>query len=82
MGKQTYTPINCDFYDRLEAAATLRKVVSIQYYAQADLSATVDGKIVDLYIKDGAEWLKLQNGQEIRLDKLIAVDGEQVPTHC
>lgn len=78
----TYQPINCDFYDRLEAAATLRQTVDLRLTEASLVGATAQGRIVDLYIKEGAEWLKLADGTEIRLDWLQAMNGESVPTHC
>ena len=44
--------------------------------------AQVRGRMVDFFIKDKAEYLKMADGQEIRLDYLQAVNGEEVPKVC
>lgn len=78
---ELYKPIDCNFYDRLEAAATRRKVVVIRYVGDKGPEET-QGIIIDLRIADGAEWLFLDTGFSLRLDRLIAMDGEMVPGYC
>lgn len=56
-----YLPINCSFYDRLEAAATLNQTVTLRY-KEGSAERTEKGVIVDLFIKDGAEYLKTDRG--------------------
>lgn len=36
---------------------------------------TAEGIIVDLFARDGAEYLKLDNGTVIRLDYIVSVNG-------
>jgi Rho-binding antiterminator len=81
--KRPYQPISCSFYDRLEEAATLRRVVGLRYRA-AGQDLEVRGTIRDLYIRDGAEWLEMTDGKAIRLDDLLALDEHRVPpgTSC
>jgi Rho-binding antiterminator len=77
-----YRPINCNYYDELEAIATLRKRVPIIYESKNG-PITVEGVgIRDLYTKDKEEFLVLTNGQTIRLDFLIEVDGKPVIKAC
>lgn len=38
----------------------------------------VQGRIVDVYAANETNFIKLQDGIEIRLDKIVSVDGEQV----
>ena len=79
---QTYQPINCNYYDELEAMATLRKVVNIEFYGESGESLSHEGQIIDFRIKEGAEYMILKDGKEIRLDDLIAVDGKPLPNAC
>lgn len=67
-------PVSCDFYDQLEALSVLRTACEIVFLEQ-ESKAAVHGRIVDLYVKEKAEFLKLNNGMEIRLNKLIHVNG-------
>ncbi len=79
--KSKYLPIDCSYYDRLEAWATTRKVVQIQYMPENEL-LQVNDVIIDFYIENGAEFLKLKSGHSIRLDYLISVDGIALPKSC
>lgn len=68
-----YRPIACDFHDRLEAFATLRRRVRLSLRGEA---ASAEGLISDLYTTaDKQEFLRLDNGAEIRLDRILAVDA-------
>ncbi len=79
--KDKYQPINCSYYDRLEAWATTKKEVSIKYLEDNE-ETVVKAKIVDFFIVDGAEFLKLESGLSIRLDFLLEVDGIALPKSC
>lgn len=64
-----YSPIDCNFYDRLEEAATLKQRVRLFLGAEEQ----VDGVIADLWQHDGAEWVRLADGREIRLDHVEGI---------
>ena len=74
-----YKPINCSFYDELEAAATLKKYIRIQYLSTLQEMLTIEAVIKDLYIKEGAEYMLLNTGEEIRLDRIVSIDGKYSP---
>jgi Rho-binding antiterminator len=78
----SYQPISCNFYDELEALATLRKNCQILYRDEKEQQAVINGIIKDLYIREKAEYLLLDNGTEIRLDQLISVDGKALKGYC
>ncbi len=68
---EEYRPIACDFHDRLEAFATLRRRVRLTL---RDGSADAEGIIADIYTTpDKREFLRLDTGAEIRLDRIAAV---------
>lgn len=78
-----YTPIDCNYYDRLEALATLRQRIRIDYRNEKGEATVLEyAMIVDLQTRNKEEFMILENGQEIRLDKLIAVDGKVPPGSC
>jgi transcriptional antiterminator Rof (Rho-off) len=66
-----YQPVACDFHDQLEEAATLRRKVKL----------TLDhgectGLIRDIYTTETKEeFLLLDDGAEIRLDRIQAVEA-------
>lgn len=76
-----YQPIDCNFYDRLEAWATLKQKINITYLEGSD-TRKVNGIIQKLFIRQGAEFLELDSGLRIRLDKLVEVEGFEVPRSC
>jgi Rho-binding antiterminator len=75
----TYQPINCSFYDELEALATTGQPCALFYRTEADSPpVTYRGIIADLFIRDKVEYLRLQDGFELRLDALLAVDDKEL----
>ena len=74
----TYIPISCSFHDRLEAAATMRRPVTLSY-AGFDGEIEVTGQIVeDVFTREGAEYLRLNSGLELRLDSLRSLNGQKL----
>lgn len=62
-----YEPIDCNFYDHFEAAATLKEVVTMRLRDGSERS----GIIIDLFVREHIEWMRLNDGSEIRLDDVI-----------
>ena len=79
--EQNYTPVSCDFYDELEALATTRKTCDIIFINNESRSQVRAG-IADLYTRDKVEYLKTNAGLEIRLDKLVEVEGKIASNYC
>lgn len=78
MSTPNYTPINCAFYDELEALATTGQPGILVYRTQPDTPPiTYQGIITDLFVKDKVEYLRLADGFELRLDQLLAVDNKE-----
>ncbi|MEQ9426363.1 MAG: Rho-binding antiterminator [Cyclobacteriaceae bacterium] len=71
MTKEPYTPIDCNFYDRLEAWATKKAIVKID----TTTNGVLTGIIQDLYIDKKVEYLKLSTGDALRLDGIKSVNG-------
>ena len=79
----SYRPISCNFYDELEARATLRQPCVIVYRPEnGPTEASVTGIIDTLYIRDKVEYLRLTDGFELRLDWLVSVDGRLLAGYC
>lgn len=79
--EQPYTPINCDFYDELEALSTLQRQIVIVWMHGAE-EHTATARITNLYIRDKVEYMVLDTGVEIRLDALVSVDGKYPTMYC
>jgi len=76
---ETYQPINCDYYDRLEAWATMQTVCSIVFKDEDGRQQTLSAKIEDVYTKDKIEYLRTDTGLIIRLDALLSVNDIPLP---
>ena len=70
-----YQPINCEFHDVLESVAVRRSPALIRYLDVNGEQAELRSCIIDVYARGGAEYLRLPSDQEIRLDRLVSVDG-------
>ena len=82
MSERSYVPINCSFYDELEALATLRQTAVIRFTDESGKQIEVQGKIKDFFIRDRAEYLLLDSGLEIRLDYITSVNGKIMGNYC
>lgn len=74
-----YRPIDCGVHDELLARATLGRPAEIVYVDDDGAEKTVQDRIVDVFARNRAEFLRLACGLEIRLDKLVALDGTPIP---
>ena len=74
-----YKPINCGFYDYLEAAAIKKEYSRIHYFSEIHELLKVDAIIRGFFIREGAEYMQLNTGQEIRLDKIVGINGVYAP---
>ena len=67
-----YTPIDCSQHDRYLAWATLKSPVAVRYVGGDGEEWNATGVIVDVFTSadDRAEWMVLDNGDRIRLDRI------------
>ncbi|GAA4020850.1 hypothetical protein GCM10022409_00460 [Hymenobacter glaciei] len=77
-----YTPIDCNYYDHLEAAATQRHRVELQYFNDLRQLCLGSGVIDTLFIREKVEYMRLKSGEEIRLDHLIRIDDKPAPLYA
>jgi len=76
-----YRPISCDFHDILEAAATLRRMVHVEFLGPADDTCQRHARIVDLVTRADGEYMQLDSGESIRFDRIVSVDGVRLADH-
>ena len=79
---QKYQPINCHFYDELELLAIRQKNCAIVYFDESGNQLEKSAVIIDFKIMEAAEYMLLKDGDKIRLDRLIAVDGKVLEGFC
>ncbi|TGK31623.1 hypothetical protein EHQ05_00390 [Leptospira yasudae] len=70
-----YVPVSCDLYDRLEEIV-LRKIrVSLELSGEeAGTTSTQKQRIFDLVSMNREEFAVLENGEKIRLDKILKIN--------
>jgi Rho-binding antiterminator len=73
-----YYPISCQFHDLLEAHATRRKPAQIRFRDGEGAVHTRSAVIVDVFAREGAEYLSMSTGETLRLDQLIEVDDAKL----
>ena len=78
MTADTYRPISCDFHDILEATATRRARARIVFLDEDGGRRTIDARIVDLGTGVGGEYMTLQTGEVLRLDRIVSVDDARL----
>lgn len=77
-----YKPISCHFYDELELLAIRQTSCPILYYNETNQQLATTDIIVDFKIINHAEFMLLKSGLQIRLDRIISVDGKELAGYC
>lgn len=77
-----YQPIDCNYYDRLEAWATMRTICQIVFTDEQGQQQEVSARIEDVYTLNKVEYMRMDNGLVIRLDTLVSVNNVPLPDHC
>jgi Rho-binding antiterminator len=73
-----YRPIDCSLHDKLEDAAVRGAVAHLVVREEGGGTRAIQDRIVDLFARDGAEYMRTGDGTETRLDRLESVNGEAV----
>ena len=73
-----YRPIDCGFYDRIEAAAVRGRPCTLVLLGP-DGAQTIQARIADVFSRDQAEFVRLADGTEARLDRVLSLDGVPRP---
>ncbi|UNK48560.1 hypothetical protein MNR01_12470 [Lysobacter sp. S4-A87] len=76
--RTAYHPISCEFHDRLEDLATLRKPARINFRDENGADQHRDAVITDVFARSGEEYLSMSTGEIVRLDRLVDVDGARL----
>jgi len=75
-----YIPINCEFFERLELWCLQKTFCSI-VYRQGNFPRDIELQAVisDIICREKADYMILDNGDEIRLDKIVSVNDYELP---
>ena len=80
--RSNYAPIDCNFYDNFEAAIVLRRTVVLTYKLTDGSETTAPTRLRDLRTHLSEEFVQLEGGEWVRLDRVVAVDGVPAGTSC
>ena len=71
----TYAPVSCSLHDELLELATFRKNCTVSIEDASGQIEEVTAFIQDVYTKDGAEYMKLDDQRVVRLDQIKLLNG-------
>ena len=77
--RTTHTPISCTFFDYLESWSKEQQPCRIEYRQNDGSSVKLSSRIVDIFTWQGTEYLLMEKGQLIRLDRLVSVNDTTPP---
>jgi Rho-binding antiterminator len=80
--KNNYKPIDCDLYDELVLLIMRKQRIQICIQNENGLEEEMDTVLKDIYSKEGEEFVLLENGNNLRLDKLVKIDGKDFEGYC
>jgi transcriptional antiterminator Rof (Rho-off) len=70
-----YKQIDCGLHDVVEDRIVRRVVCEVVYRLEGDgVEQRYNGKLLDVYVRDGAEFILLEGEVKVRLDWVLRVD--------
>jgi hypothetical protein len=76
-----YTPVDCTFHDHAESTAVRRVPVRLAF-ADAEGERTLTARIVDVYARDGADWVEIDGVGPVRMDQLVSIGDVARPVEA
>jgi Rho-binding antiterminator len=80
--RTNYQPIDCNFYDNFEAAIVQRRSVKIKYRGLGESPLRIETRLLDTKTDKTEEYVQFRNGDWLRLDRVISVDGLAAGESC
>lgn len=77
--KEHYEPITADLRQALENFRNSRKYIRIHYFTDIHEYISTAAIIKDIYWQQEAAFMMLNTGEEVRLDRIVRLDGQLVP---
>ena len=69
-----YRPISCDYHDLLESFAIACTAAQVRFRDAEGVVHRRSAAIIDVFARDGSEYLSMSTGETVRLDRLLAVN--------
>lgn len=70
-----YHPIDCGLHDELQLRVLRRRAVELAWRDSRGTTMRREAVLQDVFSRDAAEYVRLDDGTEVRLDRLVTVDG-------
>lgn len=70
-----YQPISCSLHDQYLDWATRGSLVDIHYKTEEGPHVELSARIIDVFTRDGAEFMQLAGGLELRLDRVLRAES-------
>ncbi len=77
-----YKPIDCNLYDEVVLLIMRKQKIKIDYQNEAGEDLKAETTLKDVFARDGEEFILLENGEVIRLDRLVKIDGQEFEGYC
>ena len=75
-----YLPVHPDYYEIIEEAILKKSTASIHYFESGTTLRNAKGRIKEITVKPKqGEFVSLENGKKIRLDRIIVFNGKPGP---
>lgn len=75
MANDDYRQISCSHHDRIEAAVVTARICQLTYRTRDAVEKTIGVRLTDVLTHNGEEFVVTDTGDEIRLDRVISLDG-------
>ncbi|MFT5263236.1 MAG: Rho-binding antiterminator [Polaribacter sp.] len=80
--KTDYKPIDCNLYDEVVLLIMRKQKIKIDYQNEAGKDLEAETILKDVFAKEGEEFILLENGERVRLDRLSKIDGREFEGYC
>ncbi len=77
--KEQYEPVERHFLNELQGYATQRTFIRLHYFSDLHEYISTTGIISRIQDRPEGEYLLLNTGEEVRLDKIVRYDGKRAP---
>lgn len=75
---QKYQPVPRAAYEALEEAYLLRQPLNLTFEEEGTRKTVLNALLTDLHQERDGEYLTLEGGLQLRLDRLVAIGGKPV----
>jgi hypothetical protein len=79
--KSQYLPVDPDFTEQIEKTISRNNPINVHYFEKGNEVESVKGLAKKIANSKKGEFIEFENGQKIRLDRIIVFDGKPGPVY-